>query len=311
MRPRIIFLWLLAWSLVLVMAGCPSPKERAAPPAPATAPASDSQVVIRTIKVVITADQKLEVPGLSREEVESRVRKRLSQAASVRLETDAQPGTHALDGAYQLLLELALARAAPGAGLTGPVAVVACGARVPGDVDAVVLQAQAVASLGDKLAPANVNKTLGRLLDAVLDDIVFQAELARASGQDLARQLAQIKDLQRLVPAVEIAARRRLPATFTPLVALLKHKDIGVSDGAVGALVALGDRRAVKPLTHLSNLSDTARLARILDAIGSLGGDEAVGYLEFLASGHDDDDIRFMAAEALERMKRQEAGRSK
>lgn len=308
MRLEIIHRLLMLWILASVMSGCPSPKKSAAP---APAPASDGRVAIRTIKVVITADRRLEVPGLSQAEVEQRVRLHLSQAAAVQLLTAAQVPGEAPEQAYRLLLELAVARAAPGAGLDGPAAVVACNARIPGDVDAVVLQAQAVAALGDKLARANVNKTLSGLLDAVLDDIVFQAGLARASGQELARQLGQLKDLQRLVPAVEIAARRRLPATFKPLLGLLRHSEQEVSDGAVGALVALGDRRAVKPLTRLSHLSDTARLARILDAIASLGGDEAVGYLEFLASGHDDDDIRFMATEALERMKRLEKGSAK
>lgn len=293
----------LVLALVLAGAGCPQPKEAGSAPSPsssspAASAATPGVVAIRTIKVVIIADRQLEVPGLSQQVVEARVRAQLEAAPSIRFAPEGK------EAGYRLVLEMAVARAAPGAGLTGPAAAVACRAGIPGNVDAVVLRAQAVAPLGDQLAQANVKKTLNRLLDAVLDDVIFQAGLSLASGEDLARQLAKLKDLQRLIPAVEIAGRRRLAQTVPPLIALLKHREQEVADGAVGALVALGDRRAVKPLTHLSKLSDTARLARILDAIASLGGDEAHSFLEFVASGHDDEDIRFMATEALERMKR-------
>ena len=280
--------------VVLVCAGCPDRKEKA------NRATSGGRLVVDAIKIHITADQRLEAPSLTRQEVDALVRSRLGKADVVRL----VEGEAEARGAYKLVLEMAVARAAPGAGLKGPAAVVACQASVPGDLDAVVLRAQAVGALGRSLARANVKKTLHRLLDAVLDDIIYQAGLAVADGETLGKELRKATDLQRLVPAVEIAGRRKLSETLPALIALLDHKEQTVSHSAVGALVALGDRRAVPPLTRLSKFSDTARLARILDAIASLGGDEAVSYLEFVASGHEDEDIRFMATEALERMKR-------
>jgi hypothetical protein len=47
-------------------------------------------------------------------------------------------------------------------------------------------------------------------------------------------------------------------------------------------------------------------MGKVLDAIGSLGGREAEEYLGFVAETHDDEDIRGMAKEALERLHRRE-----
>ncbi len=287
---------LLLALLLGICSGCPDAKDKA------SGAVEGGRLVIGSIKVHITSDHRLEAPGLSQQEVDARVRASLGKSRAVKLAKVDAPAR----GAYKLILELGLARAAPGAGLEGPAAVVACRANVPGDLDAVVLRAQAVGALGKSLAQAHVKKTLNRLLGAVMDDIMYQAGLAVADGETLGKELLRAKDLQRLLPAVEIAGRRKLPRTVPALIKLLDHKEQRVSDSAVGALVALGDRRAVPPLTRLSKFSDTARLARILDAIASLGGDEAVSYLEFVASGHEDEDIRFMAEEALERMKRQQ-----
>jgi len=67
--------------------------------------------------------------------------------------------------------------------------------------------------------------------------------------------------------------------------------------------VAIGDRRAVSALTRLTRFRNTEKMAKIIDGIGTLGGREAREYLELVASGHEDADIRNMAAEALARLR--------
>ena len=137
-----------------------------------------------------------------------------------------------------------------------------------------------------------------------MDDLVFQAGLSVANKERLVAALSKTRDTQKLAAAVDIVAVRRVSGAVPSLIKLLSHEKSSVVDRAVGALIAIGDRRAVKPLTRLSKFQDTARLAKLLDGIASLGGDDATSYLKFVASGHDDEDIRFMATEALERMKR-------
>ena len=185
-------------------------------------------------------------------------------------------------------------------------AVVAAEGRVPGALDAPRLQAQAVGPLLERANRARVKQNLLRLLDTVLDDLVFQAGLVTAPVEDVVRSLKQTRDVQRLSAAIEICSVRRLKQAVVPLIGMLSHKNQEVVDRAAGALIEIGDRRAVRPLTRLSKLQDTARLAKLLDGIATLGGSEAASFLEFVASGHEDEDIRFMAAEALERMKRRQ-----
>jgi HEAT repeat protein len=143
-----------------------------------------------------------------------------------------------------------------------------------------------------------------RVVVGLTDDVLYQARLVIGPPARLAQALRERKDTARLAAAVEIAGLRRAREAVPALIELLRHQDEQISDRAIGALVAIGDRAAVKPLTRLSSFQDTARMAKVLDAIGSLGGQEARDYLEFVSSGHEDADIRNLAAEALERMSR-------
>ena len=51
-------------------------------------------------------------------------------------------------------------------------------------------------------------------------------------------------------------------------------------------------------------MRDQREMRKILDAIAVLGGHEAAEYLGFVADGHDDPEIREMAAEAKKRLLR-------
>jgi hypothetical protein len=99
---------------------------------------------------------------------------------------------------------------------------------------------------------------------------------------------------------------RHLNGALPKLTELLRSPDHELRDAAIGALVELGDRRAVKPLVDLVEFSDLDMMRRIIDAVGMLGGDEARDYLEFIASGHETPAVRELANAALDRLKRRE-----
>jgi hypothetical protein len=199
---------------------------------------------------------------------------------------------------YDLRMELGL-RSAEG----GAVALASAAARPRRD--GVPLRGDAVERLPAGDAPRALRRdALLRAVGRVLDDLAFQARLAVAAPAALARALGQEKSPQRLAAAIEIAALRRARETVAPLIALLEDERPEIADRAIGALVEIGDRRAVKALAKAANFSDTARLAKVIDAVGTLGGDEAASYLEFVVSGNEDADIRNLAREALERMRR-------
>ena len=76
--------------------------------------------------------------------------------------------------------------------------------------------------------------------------------------------------------------------------------------GLCGA--TFGDRRAVRALTRLAKFSDTERMAKLIDGVATLGGKEARAYLDFVAGGHPDADIRNLAREAIARSRRRRSG---
>jgi HEAT repeat protein len=88
------------------------------------------------------------------------------------------------------------------------------------------------------------------------------------------------------------------------LLELLGSDDELVRDGAIGALVALRDQRAIKPLTELASFSDVDMMRRVIDAVGAIGGEDARSYLELVAAGHEVPAVRELAEGALARLAR-------
>ena len=107
--------------------------------------------------------------------------------------------------------------------------------------------------------------------------------------------------------AIRIAGERQLRDEVPTLLKLLGDDDESVRDAALGALIAMRDRRAVRELTQSRSLRDRREMRKIIEAISILGGQEADEYLSFVAATHDDDEIRGEAAAARTRLQRREA----
>jgi hypothetical protein len=286
----------VAVALLSGVSGCPARRREQKQPEPVRRlPISKVEAFDRT-----APEERL--PGVSDASLLALVRKRLAASPAIELLTASRAGAH------QLKLEVGVAFRGEdeGEGEGGVRRVILGSARVhvPGTIEGVELQASSVSSLPRGDAQRD-KAALERVVGQLVDDILYQAALAVAPEEKLAVALTE-KDTTRLAAAVEIAAVRRARACVPALIKLLEHKDLRVSDRAIGALVAVGDPRAVKPLTRLADLRDTAHMAKVIDAISDLGGQEAKEYLEFVASGHEDADIRNLASEALERLKRRE-----
>jgi hypothetical protein len=104
--------------------------------------------------------------------------------------------------------------------------------------------------------------------------------------------------------AVRVVRERHLTGQVPILLKLLSSEDENVRDAALGALVELHERRAVTEIAKQRSMRDQREMRKILDAIATLGGDEAVEYLSFVADAHEDEEIKAMAKQALERLKR-------
>jgi hypothetical protein len=59
---------------------------------------------------------------------------------------------------------------------------------------------------------------------------------------------------------------------------MLKSEDHALRDRAIGALAAIGDPRAVRPLTEVARFRDLTDLPKVLDALATIGGPEARAY---------------------------------
>jgi HEAT repeats len=106
--------------------------------------------------------------------------------------------------------------------------------------------------------------------------------------------------------AIRIAGERKLRDEVPVLLELLDNPNESVRDAALGALIQIGDRRAVTTLAKSRSLHDRREMRKILDAIATLGGDEAHDYLSFVAASHDDEEIRALAAAAKLRLERRQ-----
>jgi hypothetical protein len=146
-----------------------------------------------------------------------------------------------------------------------------------------------------------------RLLDRTSEDVVrsyvARQKLWQAAPAEIASALDSADNDFRL-EALRIVAARKLPGQTEKLLRLLSDEDENVRDAALGTVVALRERRAVKVLTQSRSMRDTREMQKILSALAVLGGAEARDYLSFVAQNHDDDEVRAMAKQALEDLDR-------
>ena len=186
-----------------------------------------------------------------------------------------------------------------------------------GDVDRLLAE-------GEARRPTNADDTLDpaarhAAFDAAIDAALQEAVVALRDQIDARRKpdLQLIADLSSLEPrvrdyAIRVLADRRSPAAVPQLIARLQDANPEVARRAAGALIAVGDRRAVRPLIEMTRQRRPEEVGPILYAIGSLGGPEAEAFLFTLESGSPDEEIRRAAQGAyadLLRRKQEEAAR--
>jgi hypothetical protein len=167
----------------------------------------------------------------------------------------------------------------------------------------------AAACDGDEPGAAHLAAAVTTLMECALD----RAARGLIDKQAVRRgdQAAVLRALDGDDPAVRqvafgVIAERKLRGAVPRLFELLSSDDELKRDGAIGALVALREQSAVPRLIDLAQFRDLDMMRRIIDAVGAIGGEEAAGYLDVVANGHDVPAVRELAAEALERLRRRQ-----
>ena len=103
--------------------------------------------------------------------------------------------------------------------------------------------------------------------------------------------------------ALTVGRARKLAAARPRAIELLTSPS-PLRDAAAGYLVALGDPGAVAALARAARFDEPPFLHTVIEAVAALGGEEARDFLEFVAGGHGDDDVRQHAREGLQRLER-------
>jgi hypothetical protein len=186
-----------------------------------------------------------------------------------------------------------------------------------GDVDRLIAEGEARRPTGadDTLDPAVRHVAFDAALDAALHEAVValrdQVDARRKSEAELLADLGA-PDARQRDYAIRVLADRRSPAAVPQLIARLQDDNPEVARRAAGALIAIGDRRAVRPLIEMTRKRRPEDAGPILYAISSLGGPEAEAFLFTLESGAPDEEIRRAARGAYQdllRKKQEDAAR--
>ena len=184
-----------------------------------------------------------------------------------------------------------------------------------GEIDRLLAEGEArrPTNADDSLDPAARHIAFDAAVDAAMLEAVLalrdQIDARRKTDDQLIADL-DARDVRQRDYAIRVLADRRSPAAVPQLIARLEDPNPEVARRAAGALIAIGDRRAVGPLIEMTRRRRGDDVGPILYAIGSLGGPEAEAYLFTLESGSPDEDVRRAAQGAysdLVRRKKEEA----
>jgi len=161
----------------------------------------------------------------------------------------------------------------------------------------------------DKDKRADLAGAFQRLAERTTDDLLSayakREKLWHAGESEIAQALASSDNDLRL-EAIRITGVRKLGGQLPTVLRLLTDEDEATRDAALGAVVAMGDRTAIRALAESHQMRDSHEMSKVLDAVATLGGREAKEYLSFVGETHDDPDIRSMAKAALERLKKRD-----
>ena len=240
-------------------------------------------------RIIIDGPRALDAQHASRENLRKSIGEKLEEDGTVRLALEARDATHIL----QVVLSESIALPEGGTGR-----VVEVRLRPTGEGVAEFAASQRATDHTD----------LGTT--ALEGFAAAWATLEKLRRLDVAKDTVLIAALTDPDPRVrEFAIRRvgdrRLRDAVDPLCKGLETEpEPTLVLRTIGALMAIGDPRAVEPLIAVSLQKDPAFVMQVVFAVGAIGGRTAQAYLVTLASGHPDEEIRRSADDALKELKR-------
>jgi hypothetical protein len=295
--------WSLALGATLLLlaaaaaGGCRRNAGSAAPPRPAL-----GVVSVKDVTPEPSAAAALDVGGLERE-----LRARL-HATKMFADGDAAAGDASAGAVARARVQVATESAEVGdKGVARAHVLVRIDTRPDGSPGAIDEQLEGQGerryAVSDRPGPSVYTALVTRVMGDLIDGLAARRRLQ--DGPPAAVHAALQADGGELrEEAIHVAGQRQLRDEVPTLLKLLSDPDEQTRDAALGALIAMRERRAVPELTRRASLRDRREMRKILEAIAILGGQEAEEYLSFVAETHDDEEIRAEAAAAKARLQR-------
>lgn len=160
--------------------------------------------------------------------------------------------------------------------------------------------------VNDREEPEEASKVITAHLVQTTDEacrgLIEQERLRGGGDVALVELLSSGKGTPQLLRfALSQLPKRNIDSAVDLTAPYLSSEHAEVREQAVATLVALGDPRGVDPLTKIAEFADHETMHMVLEAVSVLGGQDAIDYLEFVAAGHSDPEVKARANKALER----------
>tara|TARA_R110002073_G_scaffold24260_4_gene81916 strand:+ start:2976 stop:3953 length:978 start_codon:yes stop_codon:yes gene_type:complete len=173
---------------------------------------------------------------------------------------------------------------------------------------AILLDAEVPHSASDPDGSKQAQLALDQLAQAATENLgeslVARERLRRSTHAELLSALSVgLREPTMRIWGLQLAADRGLREAATAAARSLDTEDEALRSAATAALVAFRDPTTVAALIEGVDFNSYEELRVTMEAISAIGGDDAIEFLEFLASGHSDDEIRERAKQSLLRLR--------
>lgn len=158
-----------------------------------------------------------------------------------------------------------------------------------------VIGAVATAGVGEQRPPA---EAIARAASEAVRGLEAQCRLARGDLQALSLLLGSGEPEQLLV-ALRFIRDREAGEHADTVVPLLEHRDPRVGRTALEVLGVVGRQEHAAAIVRRVQLLDPRATREAYRALATLGGPDAVGFLQFAAANEDDPELRSEAERAL------------
>jgi hypothetical protein len=156
---------------------------------------------------------------------------------------------------------------------------------------------------GETPPAGEVAAHVARAARALIANLVLKEKLLRAEPDEVIAAVAG-KNSDVHAWALEVIAERKIQKAYPVVAAAVDAPLREVQDAAIAALVALQNPKSIQILTRKADFKDHERLRMIMEASIAIGGNDAIDFLEFVASGHPDEHIVERANEGLRELRK-------